>query len=492
MGSRARFATIFAAVAAVLALAAPALAQTSVAGWGYDAAGELGGGFSGKAELSPVPVLAGQPVVQLAASGGWSAALLEGGIVETWGTDRAGQLGNGSTTPSTTPEAVLGLTAPVTQIAIAGQHAIALLADGTVETWGQNGYGTLGLGTTGHGSETCCFSPVAAAVPGLHEVVQVAAGGADDAVLLRNGHVYAWGENHSGQLGDGTTTEKDSPTLVAGLEGVHAIALGGLASVGSHMLALIGDGTVRAIGENSAGQLGDGATSDSSSPVTVAGLSGVTQLAAAASHNLALLSGGGVRAWGQDKYGELGAGATGRCGRTLVPCATAPVTVPLSGASAVSAGLGYSLAVAGGNVYAWGKNRYGTLGDGTEIVHTSPERIGTLSGATQVVAGEQHAFAFLAAAAAGAAGAAVLPIELLSGHGALTVDWSSSDRSDPWRVAYRPAGKGAKAVPFSRKVVLAPGERTYTFTGLATQQYEVLVEGKVFGRRIVTGTPLAG
>lgn len=484
-------AAIAAVVAASLTFAVGASAQPAAVGWGYDAAGELGGGFSGKAELSPVPVLAGEPIQQLAASGGWSAALLEGGTVVAWGTDRAGQLGNGSTTPTTTPEALIGLTGPVTQIAIAGQHGIALLANGTVETWGQNGYGTLGLGTTGHGSETCCFSSAAVAVPGLREVVQVAAGGADDAVLLRNGNVYAWGENHSGQLGDGTTSEKDSPTLVRGLEGVRAVALGGLASVGGHLLALMGDGTVRAIGENGAGQLGDGATADSTSPVTVTGLSGVTQLAAAASHNLALLSDGSVRAWGQDRYGELGVGASTRCGRNLVPCATTPIAVPLSGASAVSAGLGFSLAIAGGSVYAWGKNRYGTLGDGSELAHTAPARVGTLAGATQVIAGEQHAFALIAAGA-GAAGVAPQPIELLPERGALTVDWRSTDRSDPWRVAYRPAGKGAKAQPFSRKVVLSPSTRTYTFGGLASQQYEVLVESKSFGRRIVAGRPLAG
>lgn len=398
--SRARLATIAAAVAASLVLTAGASAQSATVGWGYDSAGELGGGFRGKVELSPVPVLAGQPIAQLAASGGWSAALLEGGAVATWGGDRAGQLGNGSTTPSTTPGLVLGLTEPVTQVAIAGEHAIALLANGTVETWGQNGYGTLGVGTTGHGSETCCFAPVAAAVPGLREVVQVAAGGADDAVLLRNGRVYAWGENRSGQLGDGTTTEKDSPTPVLGLEGVRAIALGGLATVGGHLLALMSDGTVRAIGENRAGQLGDGTTADSSSPVTVSGLSGVTQLAAAASHNLVLLADGSVRAWGQDRYGELGVDSASRCGRNLVSCATTPVTVPLTGVSAVAAGLGYSLAIAGGNVYSWGKNRWGTLGDGTMLARTTPAQVGALAGATQIVAGEQHAFALNAAAGA--------------------------------------------------------------------------------------------
>ncbi len=479
---------LLAAAGASLLFASGAAARPAAVGWGYNASGEVGAGYIGRAELAPVSLVGVAGVKQLTAAAGSSAALREDGTVEAWGGNRAGQLGDGTLIAKQSPVTVVGLSGPVTQLAIAGEHTIALLANGSVETWGQNGYGTLGIGTTGNGSESCCHSAVPVAVPGLRNVVQVAAGGADDAVLLADGHVYAWGENRSGQLGDGTTTEKDTPTLVDGLAEVRAIALGGLASVGGHLLALMSDGTVRAIGENGAGQLGDGTTTDSTTPVTVEGLTHVTQLAASASHNLALLADGSVRAWGSDKFGELGSEVATGCGRSGDPCATTPIVVPLPQASAVSAGLGFSLAIAGGRVYSWGKNRYGTLGDGTQNDHTAPTPVGTLAGATLLAAGEQHALALVA-------GNTPPPlVELEAGFGSLTVSWSSSDLSDPWRVALRPAaeagtGVKVKALPFASKVELSPEVRTYTFTELGAQRYEVLVESKGFGRRIIAGTP---
>ena len=179
--------------------------------------------------------------------------------------------------------------------------------------------------------------------PNVQGAVAVAAGGADDAVLLSNGTVLAWGENRSGQLGDGTTEEKDVPTPVAGLTGVRAIALGGESSLGGHLLALRSDGTVWAAGEQRRTASSATARPTSSSvAVRVSGLSGVSAISASADHSLALLSGrrGDGVGWGQLRPARRAGRAT-VCRRAYL-CDLVPVRIGVS-ATAISAGRLYSL-----------------------------------------------------------------------------------------------------------------------------------------------------
>src|SRR6266446_1181073 len=112
------------------------------------------------------------------------------------------------------------------------------------------------------------------------------------------GTVWAWGLNGSGQLGNGTFTNSNTPAQVSGLSGVTAIAGGA-----EHSLALKSDGTVWAWGYNALGQLGNGTFTGSNTPVQVSGLSGVTALAVGFSHSLALKSDGTVWAWGFNNEG---------------------------------------------------------------------------------------------------------------------------------------------------------------------------------------------
>src|SRR5262249_39952156 len=166
----------------------------------------------------------------------------------TWGDNSAGELGDGTLTPRTTPVPVRSLSG-VQAISVNGRHDLALLANGTVMSWGDNTFGQLGNGTTSanHNAEL----PVA--VTGLPKAVQVAAGGEHSLALLANGTVMAWGDNSNGQLGNGTTTSSDVPVAVQGLTNVKAIAAGDLFSV-----AVLANGTVMTWGRNSVGQLGNG------------------------------------------------------------------------------------------------------------------------------------------------------------------------------------------------------------------------------------------
>ena len=191
-------------------------------------------------------------------------ALLSDGIVKCWGYNADGELGDGTNTGpetcnkaacSTTPVAVSALSG-ATAIAAGQTHTCALLQAGTVECWGANSYGQLGDGTT-----TDSSTPVA--VSGLTgmAVTAVAAGANGTCALLKSGTVECWGANFYGQLGDGTYTGPQTctggacsmtPVAVSGLSGVTAIAVGD-----EHVCALTG-GTVECFGSNLSGQLGDG------------------------------------------------------------------------------------------------------------------------------------------------------------------------------------------------------------------------------------------
>lgn len=455
-----------------------------VAAWGNDTHRQLGGEFKDAYSAVPIPALGITGVKAVAAIYFTSYALLEDGTVRSWGGNSLGQLGIGTAgQPSIGAMRVAGLSG-VTAIAAAGAHAMALLANGTVATWGGNSSGQMGNGTTAHGRvEGCCYIPLPQIVPGLSGVVAIAAGGAADAALLSNGTVVAWGENKQGQLGDGTTVEKPVPTPVRGLTNVKAIALGGVASLGGHMLALLDDGTVRAIGGNSSGQLGDGTTTNSSSPVVVKGLNGVTAISASVSHSMARLQNGTVVSWGNNAYGELGVGAGPEtCGTEKVACSRVPVPVGLTNVDAVSAGFRFGLALSGGRVWAWGLNDNGQLGDGTTTNSAAPVPVSNLTAVAAISAGEFHSLALLRAS-----GPAPV-FEVVPGHGSLTVSWRAPEGSEPWSVSWRPmAHPPLKWAPFVR---LPPATRSYTISGLAAQPYEVAVRNETFGSKVVIGTPL--
>src|SRR5437588_1067427 len=166
----------------------------------------------------------------------------------------------------------------------------------------------------------------------------------------------AWGDNTYGELGDGTLGgTRNTPVQVNGLSGVTAMAAGWY-----HSVALKSDGTVWAWGSNLDGQLGNGTTTlDSTTPVQVSGLSGVTAIAASFRHSLALKSDGTMWGWGDNTYGDLGDGTTFT--------RNSPVQVSgLSGVTAIAAGLWHSLAVeSDGSAWAWGDNLSGGVGSST-------------------------------------------------------------------------------------------------------------------------------
>ena len=269
--------------------------------WGKNSYGQLG---SGSTTNSSVPVAVSglaSGVAAIVAGYEQTCALRISGGVACWGANYNGQLGNGSTTNSSVPVAVSGLASGVSAITLGFRHGCALAPGGGPKCWGSNYGGQLGNGTT-----TDSSTPVA--VSGLARgATAIVAGLYQTCALMTGGGVRCWGNDpDQGELGNGLLTTSRVPVEVAGLErGVAAVVIGAF-----HVCVLTTGGGVTCWGSNeSYGQLGSGTTTDSSVPLVVSGLaSGISAIAAGVVHTCAVTSGGGVRCWGGNFHGQLGDG----------------------------------------------------------------------------------------------------------------------------------------------------------------------------------------
>ena len=220
-----------------------------------------------------------------------TCALLNNGMVQCWGYNLLGQLGNGTTTNSSVPVMVSGIT-NATAITAGGGHNCAALTDGAVLCWGYNEYYELGNGTT----DTCttctmyCVpfpcAPTPVTVAGISNATAVTAGLNHTCAVLAGGMVQCWGYGVDGELGNDAQTLSSVPVTVSGITNASAVAAGW-----DHTCALLTDGTVQCWGSNRLGQLGNGTTTTSFVPVPVTGITNATAVAAGDEHACALLSG---------------------------------------------------------------------------------------------------------------------------------------------------------------------------------------------------------
>jgi alpha-tubulin suppressor-like RCC1 family protein len=289
------------------------------------------------------------------------------GTVDCWGDDQQGQIGIGVVASAANPTAVSGLSG-ITGVGAGYTHSCAVLGGGTAQCWGSNTRGQLGDGTYTNAS-----TPVS--VAGLSGVVSVTGGAAHTCAVISDNTARCWGYNSQGQLGDGSlVADSTAPVTVAGLSGVVALSAGYY-----HTCALLSDGTVRCWGANLNGQLGDGTTTKSMTPVSVTGLKYVRSIGSANVYNCAMLNNGGVSCWGRNGYAP----------DSSVPVAVAGITT----ATSISVGPGHACAtLQDGTVRCWGSNSSGELGDGTTTASVGPVTVGGLSQPTavEVVAAQSH------------------------------------------------------------------------------------------------------
>ena len=299
-------------------------------------------------------------------------ARLESGTVTCWGTNSYGQLGDGTTATRLTPVMVPGLS-DIAELSAGLFFTCARTNGGVAYCWGRNDVGQLGDGTM-----TQRNSPTA--VSGLSAVSAIGAGDTHACAVVPGGFIHCWGDNSSGQLGDGTTTRRLTPVSVSGLGGSATDVTGGSA----HTCAMMGNQTIECWGYNGDGQLGDGTTTMRQSPTTIPSLSNVTMVDAGSNHTCALAGSGTLYCWGSNDNGQIGNGSS------LANGPRSPTTISLGEPAAwVSAGNHHTCAAAAsGAAFCWGDGG-DRIGDGSTSTadRRAPVAVVSISGIAEVSAG---------------------------------------------------------------------------------------------------------
>ena len=275
-------------------------------------------------------------------------------------------------------------------VAVMALAAVGWTASPTGAVDGAGGVATWGdntYGQLGDGTRIDHLTP--AEIPSLSDVATIEGGREHALALTPGGSVYAWGWNRKGQVGNGSTAYTVTKPVEV-LTNAIDIGAGHYSS-----FAVKDDGTVWGWGQNSTGQIGTGTTATHvRTPTQIAGLDGIAivDVAGGRNHVLALTTGGEVYAWGSNHEGQLGDGT--------LTSSSMPVQVStLSGIVAIFAGRDHSLAVrSDGTVWAWGFNRHGELGDGTAKTRTLPVQVrrkngDALANIVAVAAGANHSLA---------------------------------------------------------------------------------------------------
>lgn len=395
--------------------------------WGANADGELGDGTTtSRATAATVSNLTNIAAVGVGVF--HACAVKADGTLTCWGKNGNGQVGNGTTSsPVTSPAAVSFSSNPVLGVLGGFAHTCALSASG-LYCWGSDSAGQLGNGTTLTGNQT---TPTLATLPPYQDLiapytfvdtastfqrgrildvganhtcmvvpagsfVNVSSSATSDGASssrVSTASVACWGQNGYGQLGTGNTTPHNRPRWVSGLPaGPKAVATGA-----NHSCALIADGTVRCWGRNNVGQLGDGTTTDRTSSVQVSGVSYAIAIAAGDEHTCALIADGSIKCWGKADDHRLGNGEFVTGGAPPTGARTSPQTVrrcsctndcncdsgsgPWDGSLttadaniAITAGGAHTCAIrADGTAWCWGRNTMGQIG-----------RVGDISGGTNL------------------------------------------------------------------------------------------------------------
>jgi alpha-tubulin suppressor-like RCC1 family protein len=322
--------------------------------WGDYNAGQNAGTPAAEKEnthTTPAAVAGMVDLAGISVGSGHSIALKKDGTVWTWGYNGEGQLGTRAAADSRfpKPEQVGGLSG-IKAVVAGDRHCVALKDDGTVWAWGNNWHGQLGDGTKNHNSS-------ASQIAGLSGITAIAAGMAHSFALAEDGTVWAWGYNDDGELGDGKRKDRLTPFKIPRLSGVKAIAAGS-----HHSVALKNDGTVWAWGGQDKGNR-------SLRPRRLAGLTHIVAISAGGWYSLALKDDGTVWAWGSIANGD-------EDDKTMNEVIRKPVQIKgLADITGIAAGMWHALALKkDGTVWAWGRNYYGALGDGTETSRRVPVR----------------------------------------------------------------------------------------------------------------------
>ena len=270
--------------------------------WGDNGNGQLGIGKTTDTELSPQRVGSDSDWEAIRAGEDHSLALKSDGTLYSWGKNDRGQLGIGSTGSQTTPRQV-GNAGDWKAIAAGGNHSLALKSDGTLYAWGANHSGQLGNGENGANFNDKSKDKTAPIQIGTDRDWQTIIAGRFYSLALKTDNTLnAWGYNVRGQLGLGDTTSRNEPTKVG--SGTDWKAVSG-AAWSTHAIKT-DDNTLYAWGHNARGQLGLGDTTSRNRPTPIS--AGWKAVAVGRSHSLGIKDDDTLYAWGYNVVGQLGLG----------------------------------------------------------------------------------------------------------------------------------------------------------------------------------------
>lgn len=311
------------------------------------------------------------------------------------GEDFSGQLGDGTTTNSLIPVKVVQdaglLKDKVVDDVVSEQFHNCALAQGKVYCWGRNQYGQLGNGTT-----TDSTVPVQVGGALASKTVTAIGGASDVGCAIADSQIYCWGRNERGQLGDGTTTNRNTPTLISTLNIGSPYTPTLLSTSGSRaksMCAVI-DGKAYCWGANEVGQLGDNSTTQRNVPTKVYDsgvLSGKTILAisqdgyyngqgGAYPHACVVASDNKAYCWGANSSGQLGDNSTTNRRTPVAVRANSGDALYGKSVQDIVVGLQHTCALANSKVYCWGENSIGMVGDNTSTDRSVPRAVYATSG----------------------------------------------------------------------------------------------------------------
>ena len=340
---------------------------------------------------SRIAVATNSPV--LSAGGSHTCALtsLSGGGVYCWGYNVQGQLGNGTLSPSSVPVPVSGIS-EATAVAAGGDHSCAIVEPlGGVKCWGANTFGQ--LGNNSNSSSAAPVEVVDQFLLPLTSVVEITAGTSHTCARFSTGGVVCWGLNSSGQLGDGSTTDRQVATAVFGFGSDVSQISAGYAHT---CLVQTSTSNVWCFGENMYGALGDNnAPNPQSVPVEVFGITTAEAVSSGDRFTCARLSDGVVACWGANNSGNLGNGTTTD---SYVPVLVsgAPYNASMidAGGSGISENFACAVLASGGQAQCWGTSTEGAIGNGATNQETTPVNVTGLTSVVALTSGLAHACAW--------------------------------------------------------------------------------------------------
>lgn len=347
--------------------------------WGSNSSQQLGIGGGNRVSYAtrPYPVKA-VSTTPVAVSVGYSSAcsVLVTGTVGCWGKNASGALGlkypGGYARSFTAALALTGPWAAPSGVAVGAGHLCIRDNSAVVKCQGDNKYGQLG-----NASNVASATPVQAAVitgaAAATQATQVVSGANHSCALMANKNVKCWGLNNFRQLGTPTNSvpSMNSPVDVPNL----ANNITELASMADHSCALHASDEISCWGANPYGQLGDGTIAPFKGAVTVSGISNAREVSTGVSHSCALVAGGAVKCWGSNEFGQLGNG-------TLVTSSKPVSVIGLARpATEIAVGGYHSCArLDTGELYCWGRDNKGQLGDGSTSDSPVPRRVQDVGG----------------------------------------------------------------------------------------------------------------